>query len=90
MASHAIYNDIQYVEAFNNGGADVFRLTIQVWLCDLAGQRSTKTNVTLDIAAADTISTIQTNFSNAVIAKATALGYTVSAGTVIMPTFTKV
>lgn len=90
MPSHAIWNHIVYVEPFDQAGTPLDRVTVEVWIDDIAGQRSTRTNVTFLIAAADTGATIQSNFAAAVQAKATALGYSVAVGATIMPQFVKV
>lgn len=90
MPSHAIWNYITSVEPFDNAGTPLDRVTVQVWIDDIAGQRSVRTTVTFNIAAADTAATIQSNFAAAVQAKATALGYSVGAGATIMPSFVKV
>lgn len=90
MPSHAIWNHITYVEPFDQAGTAFDRVTVEVWIDDIAGARSNRINVTFLIAAGDTAATIQTNFAAAVQAKATALGYSVGAGATIMPQFVKV
>lgn len=90
MPSHALYSHVVGVEPFDQAGTPLDRVTIEVWIDDISGQRAIRTQVTFLIAAGDTGATIQNNFAAAVQAKATALGYSVAVGATIMPQFVKV